>query len=143
MSIKFVDKYNKVHVFETYEEFTSWREAAIKTQQRFQGIDLNGRAEVLSYHVIEGFLYFENNVIVDSVKLYLNDIKEPIADIDFVYDESGARFKYEIRDQARVGNYTIRWNLSVNGTYQEVLKSFMITGDSIDRTLPLELQHLA
>ena len=66
-----------------------------------------------------------------------------IAEIEVVEEDFGASFSYIIDSRARAGQYRVVWNVIVDGVETKVLNSFVINSDNIDRTLPIELQHLA
>ncbi len=85
----------------------------------------------------------DSKMEVKIVEIYLEDIKEPIAEIETQSFEGGVRFEYLIESRARVGNYTVVWISSISGKKSKIFDNFIIGDDNIDRTLPLELQHLS
>lgn len=107
-------------------------------------IPLGERGQIKVSNVIHGFLPFnkDSKTTVKNVDIFLEGIEQSIAQIDPTIEEDGARFELIIDAIARAGNYKIVWNAFVSGKETKVINNFVINSDSIDRTLPLELQHL-
>jgi len=120
----------------------------VKTNQNFSEepvvLPLGERGQIKVSNVIHGFLPFnkESNIAVKDVSIFLEGIEQSIATVDVVIDEDGARFEFTIDSIARAGMYRIVWNTFISGVESKVTNNFSINSDSIDRSLPLELQHL-
>jgi len=121
----------------------------VKTTQNLSDepavIPLGEQGQIKVSNVIHGFLPFnkDSNVAVKDVNIFLEGIEQPIAAVDVVIDVDGARFEFVIDSIARAGMYRIVWNTFISGLASKVINNFSINADSIDRTLPLELQHLS
>ncbi len=121
----------------------------MKTKQNFtdgsEMIPLGERGEIKVSNVIHGFLPFDkdSNVTIKNVDIFLEGIDTALSTIEPVIDVDGARFEFSIDSIARAGSYKIVWNVFISGKESKVINNFSINSDSIDRTLPLELQHLA
>ena len=99
--------------------------------------------EISVSNMIRGVIEFDKkNVQVKNVEVFLEGIKEVIAEVSAVDQEFGASFSHVIDARARAGEYRVVWNLLVDNIETQMSKNFIISSDSIDRTLPVELQHL-
>ena len=159
MPISFRDKKGKKHVFKDHAEMVSWikknrsdiknPDAFVATLERNQSksskMALHDHGEISVNSLILGTLKFdkEDNVQVKNVEIFLEGIPEVIAEIEVVEEDFGASFSYIIDSRARAGQYRVVWNVVVDGVETKVFNSFVINSDNIDRTLPIELQHLA
>lgn len=108
-------------------------------------IPLGERGQIKVSNVIHGFLPFDkkSNVKISNVQIFLVGIDQALSTIEPTVDVDGARFEFSIDSIARAGVYNVVWNVFISGKESKVINSFTINSDSIDRTLPLELQHLA
>jgi len=119
----------------------------VKTKQNFidgsEMIPLGERENICIGNSIHGSLSFskDSNVILEKVQLFVIGIKEPIMDIDVKIDDFGASFDIILNNKARAGEYQVVWNTKISGRESNVISKFSIS-DNIDRTLPIELQHL-
>lgn len=158
MPISFKDKNGKKHVFENHASFVSWlkkNRPDIKDPDAFAAtIEKNQSkgsskfsehlSRIISKNMITGELMFDINsdVVVENVDIFLESIDVPIVTLNTQETDFGAKFDYVIDSRASVGNYVVIWNLLVSGQEVKEFDRFMISTDDIDRTLPLELQHL-
>lgn len=159
MPISFKDQKGKKHIFKNHAAMVSWLkknrpeikdpDAFVATLERNQSksskMALHDHGEISVNSLILGTLKFdkEDNVQVKNVEIFLEGISEVIAEIEVVEEDFGASFSYIINSRARAGQYRVVWNVVVDGVETKVFNSFVINSDNIDRTLPIELQHLA
>lgn len=161
MPISFKDKNSKKHVFKNHAEMVSWLkknrpdikdpDAFTATLERSQKegktskFALHTHGEISVSSLITGKFKFnkEDNIKIKTVEIFLEGITEVIAEIDAVEEDFGVSFTYIIDARARAGQYRVVWNLIVDGIETKVENNFVINSDDIDRTLPIELQHLA
>ena len=119
----------------------------MKTKQNFtdgsEMIPLGKRGNICIGNSIHGSLSFnkDSNIILEKVQLFVMGIKEPVMDIDVVIDDAGASFDIILNSRARAGEYKVVWNTKISGKESNVTNTFTL-GDELDRTLPIELQHL-
>ncbi len=108
-------------------------------------IPIGERGQVKVSNVIHGFLPFDkdSNVTVKNIEITLEGVDQILSTIEPTVDVDGAKFEFIIDSIARAGLYTIVWNIFISGKASKVINNFAINSDSIDRSLPLELQHLA
>lgn len=161
MPVSFKDKNGKKHTFKDHAEAVSWIKknrpdikdpnAFVATLERNQSknksskFSLHDHGEIKVSNLITGKLKFDkdDNVEVKTIEIFLVGIDEVIAELDATEETFGASFSYVIDSRSRAGEYKVVWNIIVDGAETKVFNSFIISSDSIDRTLPLELQHLA
>ena len=161
MPISFKDKNGKKHTFKDHAEAVTWfkknrpdiknPDAFVATLERNQTKEKSSRfalhdhGEIKVSSLITGKLKFnkDDNVKVKTIEIFLVGIDEVIAEIDSVEESFGASFSYVIDSRSRAGEYKVVWNVIVDGKETKVFNNFIISSDNIDRTLPLELQHLA
>ena len=108
-------------------------------------IPIGERGQVKVSNVIHGFLPFDkdSNVTVKNIEITLEGVDQILSTIEPTVDVDGAKFEFIIDSIARAGLYKIVWNVFISGKASKVINNFAINSDSIDRSLPLELQHLA
>ena len=106
---------------------------------------LSDRGEIKVSNVIQGILPFDksSNIEIRSIDIFLEGIENKIATVDPVITANGVNFEYVIDGQARAGVYRVVWTVVIDGKIETVVNMFYIGHDEIDRSLPLELQHLA
>ena len=161
MPISFKDKNGKKHVFKDHAEMVLWikknrpdikdPDAFVATLEKNQNesksskFSLHDHGEIKVSNLITGKLKFDknDNVEVKIIEIFLIGIDEVIAEVDSIEESFGASFNYVIDSRSRAGEYKVIWNVIVDGVETKVFNSFIISSDNIDRTLPLELQHLA
>lgn len=160
MPISFKDKHGKKHRFDNHDAFVKWlkqNRPEIKDPDAFAAeIERRQRGDkkkemtsinafVKSKSVINGALFYSVNdkVVVKNVDIFLEGIDVPIVSLEPELIELGAEFEYVIDARSRAGKYNVVWNLEVDSKETKVMNPFFIGDDSVDRTLPLELQHLA
>ena len=109
-----------------------------------QVIPLGERGEIKVGNSIHGSLSFskDSNIVLEKVQLFVMGIEEPVMDIDVLIDDAGASFDIILNNKARAGEYQVVWSTKISGKESNVITKFSI-GDNIDRTLPIELQHLS
>lgn len=110
-----------------------------------QKFELGTPASVLNVStLVTGELYYvkDSNLIIKNVDVFLKDYGKSIATIIPVITENKATFEYRIDSIAKVGYYLISWNLEISGKPVIVNDKFTIYSDTIDRTLPMEMQYL-
>ncbi len=160
MPISFKDKNGTKHVFATHDDFVAWLKRnrpdisnpdafAAQLERNQSGDnktfgDGGGVSRIINKNMITGELLFnaEDKVEVLGVDLFLESINVPIVEFQADLTDTGAKFDYLIDSRASAGNYVLVWNLLAHGHEVKVIDRFMISHDEIDRTLPLELQHL-
>jgi len=160
MPISFRDKNGKKHVFKDHAEMVSWikknrpdiknPDAFVATLERNQKkgksskFVLHDHGKITVNSLIIGELIFneDDNIEVKNVEIFLEGIPDVIVEIDVIKEEFGASFSYVIDARARAGTYKVVWNVIVDSESLKVFNSFIISADDIDRTLPVELQHL-
>ena len=160
MPISFKDKNGKKHVFKDHAEAVTWMkknrpdikdpDAFVATLERsqskgkFSKFTLHDHGEIIVSNLITGKLTFgkDDNVKVKNVEIFLEGIPDVIVEIEVVEEDFGASFTYIIDARARAGTYKVVWNVIVDGEEFKVFNSFIINADNMDRTLPMELQHL-
>ena len=160
MPISFKDKNGKKHVFKDHAEAVTWMkknrpdikdpDAFVATLERNQNkgksskFALHNHGEIFVSSLITGKLTFDkdDNVKVKNVEIFLEGISDVIVEIEVVEEDFGASFTYIIDARARAGTYKVVWNVIVDGEEFKVFNSFIINADNMDRTLPMELQHL-
>lgn len=160
MPISFKDKNGKKHTFKDHAEAVAWFKknrpdiekpnAFVAKLERDQGekksskFALHDHGEISVSNLIIGKLKFDkdDNVKVKNVEIFLEGIDDVIAEIEVTDEEFGASFNYIIDSRARAGQYNVVWNVIADGIEIKVHNSFVISSDNIDRTLPVELQHL-
>jgi len=163
MPVTLTDKEGKKHTFSTHDSAVSWlkinrpnikdpdayvaaieRKMSKKKTRTYQDGLVGDRSEISVSNLIRGNLNFDisDNIVVRSVEIFLIGVDEAIVELEVTDEEFGASFLYEITARNRVGNYKVVWNVLVSGKEIKVFNDFVISGDEIDRTLPLELQHL-
>jgi len=159
MPISFKDQKGKKHIFKDHAAMVSWLkknrpdikdpDAFVATLERNQSksskLALHDHGEIKVNSLVVGTLKFdkEDNVQVENVEIFLEGIPEVIAEVEVIEEDFGASFSYIIDSRARAGQYRVVWNVIVDGVETKVFNSFVINSDNIDRTLPIELQHLA
>ena len=160
MPVSFKDKNGKKHTFKNHAEAVTWMkknrpdikdpDAFVATLERSQNkgksskFTLHDHGEITVSNLITGKLTFneEDNVKVKNVEIFLEGIPDVIVEIEVTKEDFGASFTYIIDARARAGTYKVVWNVIVDGEELKVFNSFIISADNIDRTLPMELQHL-
>lgn len=159
MPISFKDKNGKKHVFANHDAFVTWlkkNRPDIESPDGFAAQlernqskskkfgDMSNASRIINKNMISGELLFtkEDNIEVKGIDIFLESINVPIIEIEAEKTGFGAKFDYLIDSRASAGNYVIIWNLLADGHEVKVFDRFMISHDEIDRTLPLELQHL-
>ncbi len=85
----------------------------------------------------------DSKMKVNKVEIFLEDIKEPIAEIETETFDGGVKFQYLIDSRARVGKYSVVWMGSISGKESKIFDNLSMGDDNIDRTLHLELHHLS
>lgn len=162
MPVSFKDKNGKKHVFKDHAEFVSWLKknrpdienpdgfaARIERNQsdtsKFSTYAIHEHSKIINRNLITGELVFtdEDKVVVKNIEIFLKGIDVPIVILEAVKTDFGAKFDYIIDSRASAGEYTVVWNVTVDGQDTRAVNNFLISDDNIDRTLPLELQHLA
>lgn len=115
-----------------------------KDVKKFAGIPLEQRSTIQVSSLVTGTLLFNpnDNIVITNVEIFLTGIEEPIAIVEPEIREFGASFSYVIDTRARTGEYQAVWNVVISGKVVKIINGFVIVDDAIDRTLPLELQHL-
>ncbi len=101
---------------------------------------------ITNSNIIKGRLLFDANskVKIIRVEIFLIGIDRPIVILtDLDKTENSALFSYTIDAQARAGDYKVIWHISISDTATEIIDGFTINGDGVDRTIPMELRHLA
>ena len=161
MPVTITDKKGKDHTFNTHAAAVKWikkNRPNVKDPDAFVA-DIERRqtaskfseplaietelGEISVSNIIRGVITFDKkNVKVKNVEIFLEGIKEVIAEVPAVDQEFGASFSHIIDARARAGEYRVAWNLLVDNVETQMFKQFIISSDSIDRTLPVELQHL-
>ncbi len=160
MPISFKDKNGKKHTFKDHAEAVVWFKknrpdikdpnAFVAKLERDQRGDksskfaLHDHGEITVSNLIIGKLKFDinDNIKVKNVEIFLEGIDDVIAEIEVTDEEFGASFSYIIDSRARAGQYNVVWNVIADSVEIKVHNSFVISADNIDRTLPVELQHL-
>ncbi len=160
MPVSFKDKNGKKHTFKDHAEAVAWMkknrpdikdpDAFVATLERSQSkgksskFALHNHGEIFVSSLITGKLTFDkdDNVKVKNVEIFLEGIPDVIVEIEVVEEDFGASFTYVIDARARAGTYKVIWNVIVDGEEFKVFNSFIINADNMDRTLPMELQHL-
>jgi len=157
MPVSFKDKNGKRHVFANHKAFVTWLKANrpdIENPDAFAArIERNQSktfsvgervSRIHSKNLISGELLFskEDKLIIQTVDIFLKGIDVPIITLQVDKAEDSAKFNYLIDTRASAGEYSVVWNIMANGTPTKIIDKFFIAHDDIDRTLPLELQHL-
>lgn len=103
-----------------------------------------GKGEIKVGSFIHGQLNYnkDSNVFVKSIQIFLAGTKEAIATVSPTVNDQGASFQYVIEAQSRTGDYKAVWQVYNEGKEANVMTEFTIDADGLDRTLPIELQHL-
>ncbi len=160
MPISFKDKNGEKHSFATHDDFVVWLKRnrpditdpdafAAKIERSQSGDskifgDEGGVSRIITKNMISGELLFTeaDNIQVQGVDLFLESINVPIVEFQAEKTDVGAKFDYLIDSRASAGSYIIVWNILAKGQEVKIIDRFLISHDEIDRTLPLELQHL-
>lgn len=161
MPVSFKDKHGKKHKFKDHDEFVSWLKKnrpeikdpdafAAEIERRQRKGDKKEMAKgkisrIIIDNLITGELFFseKDDILVKNIEIYLVGIDVPLVTLEPEKTEFGAKFGYVLDSRARVGEYSVVWNITITGKDDRVVDKFFIGDDNIDRTLPLELQHLA
>lgn len=106
-------------------------------------VPIGNRSSITVANLIKGKLPFtDKNISVKSIDIFLIGITEPIVSLVPKETEFGVEFEYIISARARNGEYTVVWNAVISGKDTRIFDKFIISDDTIDRTLPPELQFL-
>ena len=107
-------------------------------------IPLGEQGQIKVSNVIHGFLPFnkDSNVAVKNVNIFLEGIDQAFAEVDPIRSDNGASFEHVLEAKARAGIYRVEWNTLIHGKESKIINTFKLS-DDIDRTIPIELQHLA
>lgn len=163
MPIKFKDNKGKEHSFETHDKFVEWlrknrpsiedpnayaaeienrQKGSKKVKQDFQASG-NMISSLVNKNVIKGTLIVDDSeIIVTEVEISLVGSDSIIEKIEPIKIKDNYEFEFSIEDRARNGEYSVAWVTVKNDKVNRVFDSFVIHGDEIDRTLPIELQYL-
>ena len=157
MPVSFKDKNGNKHTFQNHKAFVTWLKANrpdIENPDAFAArIERNQSktfsvgervSRINSKNLVSGELLFnkKDNLDVKNVDIFLKGIDVPIITLLVDKSEDSAKFNYLIDTRASAGEYSVVWNIMANGVETKVIDKFFIGHDDIDRTLPLELQHL-
>ncbi len=157
MPVSFKDKNGNKHTFQNHKAFVTWLKANrpdIENPDAFAARIERGQSKTFSVgervssinskNLISGELLFdkEDNLVIETVDVFLKGIDVPIITLQVDKGQESAKFKYLIDTRASAGEYSVVWNVMANGVPAKIIDKFFIAHDDIDRTLPLELQHL-
>ena len=107
-------------------------------------VPLEKRSEISISNLVRGQLKFDkdSNIIIKSVQIFAKGSDEVIATAAPVLGDVSASFEVELAAKGRAGLYNSVWNVEISGKPAKIISEFKLL-DELDRTLPLELQHLA
>lgn len=94
-------------------------------------------SNLISRQIIEGKLKLENkDSSIINVEVNFNGM---LFDTIEIKDN---KFQIEITERFENGKYNVVWNVMINGVKSIIIDSFIVSNDSIDPTLPIDLQYL-
>lgn len=107
-------------------------------------VPLDKRSEIQVSNLVSGNLRYDkdSNMTIKSIQFFMEGIEEPIGEVQPTEEEFGASFSYIMGNRARAGTYTAVWNTEISDKPAKIASTFVVN-DDIDRTIPIELQHLS